>query len=48
MFNSRFDAFKVEFKTPRRETEGSWGTPPLTGEADDHGSITATVRFIRE
>ncbi len=48
MFNSRFHAFKVEFKTPRRETKGSWGTPPLTGEADDHGSIIATVRFIRE
>jgi hypothetical protein len=48
MFNRRYHAFKVAFKTPRREAKESWGTPPLQGSADDHGSITATVRFIRE
>jgi hypothetical protein len=48
MFNPRWHAFKVEFKAPRRETKGHWGTPPLQGSSDDHGSITATVRFIRK
>jgi hypothetical protein len=48
MFNPRWHAFKVEFKVPRRETTGHWGTPPLQGSTDDHGSITATVRFIRK
>jgi hypothetical protein len=48
MFNRRFHAFKVVFKTPRQETKARWGAPPLQGSTDDHGSITATVRFIRK
>jgi hypothetical protein len=48
IFDPRYHAFKVVFKTPRHETHSHWGTPPLTGGTDDHGSITATVRFIRK
>jgi hypothetical protein len=48
MFNKRFHAFAVHFKTLYKELPGKLGTPPLTGNTEDHGSAEATVRFIRQ
>jgi hypothetical protein len=48
MFNKHFHAFKVEFKSLKREQKGKSGVPPVLVETtDDHGSAEATVRFIR-
>jgi hypothetical protein len=48
MFNKRVHAFAVHFTTLDKEASGKLGTPPLTGNTEDHGSAEATVRFIRQ
>lgn len=48
MFSSRYRAFKVEFKVPSQKSNGSFGTAPLQGTANDSGWTEATVRFIRQ
>ena len=48
MFNKRFHRFTVHFTTVDKKQRSAFGTFPLTGSAEDHGSAEATVRFIRQ
>jgi hypothetical protein len=49
MFDTRFKAFKVEFKALNLEQMGTTGAGgSLVEHVDDHGTAEATIRFIRQ
>jgi hypothetical protein len=47
MFDTRFKAFKVEFKALNLEQTGTSGGG-LVEHIHDHGTAEATIRFIRQ